>query len=82
MEVIDMSRLIRISLIAMALVCGGCAALTTGGGVTVKDLKCEYLRNPIGIDTAKPRLSWVLESSRRGSAKDVVADQRRTTEKA
>lgn len=27
---------------------------------------CEYLPNPVGIDTPKPRLSWVLESDRRG----------------
>ncbi len=30
------------------------------------DLRCEYLVNPLGIDSAKPRLSWVLESHRRG----------------
>src|SRR5437660_1455495 len=29
-------------------------------------LRCEYRSNPIGIDAAKPRLSWTLESSRRG----------------
>jgi len=34
--------------------------------VTVKDLRCEYRVNPLGIDVVKPRLSWVLESSRRG----------------
>ena len=26
-------------------------------------LRCEYLENPLGIDAAAPRLSWVLESS-------------------
>jgi hypothetical protein len=25
-------------------------------------LRCEYLDNPLGIDTPQPRLSWVLES--------------------
>ncbi|PYT31517.1 MAG: hypothetical protein DMG57_04900, partial [Acidobacteria bacterium] len=30
------------------------------------DLRCEYLSNPLGIDVARPRLSWVLESA--GSA--------------
>src|ERR1041385_6645429 len=29
-------------------------------------LKCEYLVNPIGIDTPKPRLSWIVESNQRG----------------
>ena len=29
-------------------------------------LRCEYLVNPLGIDTPQPRLSWVLESKQRG----------------
>ena len=33
--------------------------------VTVRDLRCEYAVNPLGIDTARPRLSWVLESNER-----------------
>jgi len=35
------------------------------GGLTVEHLRCEYLVNPLGIDTAAPRLSWVLRSDRR-----------------
>jgi len=27
-----------------------------------EDLRCEYLENPLGIDTLKPRLSWKLET--------------------
>ncbi len=27
--------------------------------------RCEYLTNPLGIDIARPRLSWTLESARR-----------------
>jgi alpha-L-rhamnosidase len=30
-------------------------------------LRCEYLENPLGIDVAKPRLSWRLEDSRPGA---------------
>jgi alpha-L-rhamnosidase len=30
-------------------------------------LRCEYLVNPLGIDERAPRLSWTLESSRRGA---------------
>ncbi len=33
--------------------------------VAVKELRCEYRVNPLGIDVVRPRLSWVLESSRR-----------------
>jgi alpha-L-rhamnosidase len=29
-------------------------------------LKCEYRVDPLGIDALKPRLSWILESRRRG----------------
>ncbi len=29
-------------------------------------LRCEYLANPLGIDTRRPRLSWVLQSDEQG----------------
>jgi len=28
--------------------------------VQVTDLRCEYLKNPLGLDVAQPRLSWKL----------------------
>jgi alpha-L-rhamnosidase len=30
-------------------------------------LRCEYLVNPLGIDERSPRLSWMIESERRGA---------------
>jgi alpha-L-rhamnosidase len=30
------------------------------------NLRCEYLVDPLGIDVEKPRLSWVIESGKRG----------------
>ena len=39
------------------------AAETDAG---VGGLKCEYLADPVGIDVVRPRLSWVIESARRG----------------
>jgi alpha-L-rhamnosidase len=42
------------------LICGASAA-------TVHDLRCEYLRNPHGIDRPEPRLSWIMQSSRPGA---------------
>ncbi len=33
--------------------------------LVVEDLRCEYCINPLGLDTPKPRLSWILSSSRR-----------------
>ncbi|QYJ14959.1 Alpha-L-rhamnosidase [Rubrobacter xylanophilus DSM 9941] len=38
------------------------------GSVRVTGLKSEYVRNPVGIDTERPRFSWRLESGRRGVA--------------
>ena len=32
----------------------------------VENLRCEYLVNPLGVDAASPRLSWVIVSSKRG----------------
>ena len=34
--------------------------------VSVQDLRCEYLVDPLGIDAVKARLSWVIQSERRG----------------
>jgi alpha-L-rhamnosidase len=34
--------------------------------MTVEHLRCEYLADPLGIDTPHPRLSWQLASSVRG----------------
>ncbi|MGB8959699.1 MAG: family 78 glycoside hydrolase catalytic domain [Candidatus Aminicenantales bacterium] len=31
-------------------------------------LRCEYLAEPIGVDSARPRLSWVVESPIRGES--------------
>ena len=41
------------------------AALADQSPLTVGYLRCEYRINPSGIDQLRPRLSWVLESSRR-----------------
>ena len=38
------------------------------GGLRVAELRTEYAVNPIGLDTARPRLSWVLESSERAES--------------
>ena len=38
-------------------------------GSVVEQLRCEYLKDPLGIDTSQPRLSWVLEANQR-SARD------------
>jgi len=38
----------------------GLAGGSAPAGVSVTDLQCEHLVNPLGIDVAQPRLSWKL----------------------
>jgi alpha-L-rhamnosidase len=33
----------------------------------IRRLRCEYLSDPLGIDERVPRLSWIVESDRRGA---------------
>ena len=42
------------------------SSLAHGQAIQVNDLRCEYLKDPLGVDAAKPRLSWVIESQQRG----------------
>jgi len=51
----------RVLALAGLLLAGICSA-----SVVTKDLRCEYLVNPLGIDTPQPRLSWILDSRERG----------------
>lgn len=37
------------------------------------NLRCEYLMDPIGIDSPRPRLSWELESAERGQTQTAYA---------
>lgn len=34
--------------------------------VRVESLRCEYMHNPIGVESKQPRLSWTLASEQRG----------------
>lgn len=42
--------------------------------VTVGNLRCEYRKDPLGIDVAKPRFSWVLDAGRQTAYQIVVGD--------
>ena len=47
--------------------CLACAQLAGGASATmVGNLRCEYHKDPLGIDATTPGLSWVVESNRRG----------------
>jgi len=53
--------------------------------IEVTDLRCEYLTNPLGIDVAKPQLSWGCQSNQRGQKQRayrvLVADSREEIDK-
>jgi alpha-L-rhamnosidase len=51
----------RILILGALLLAGLCPA-----SVATKDLRCEYLADPLGIDAGRPRLSWILVSNQRG----------------
>lgn len=48
------------------MLCLPICALMGAASVQVDNLRCEGLRSPLGIDTAKPNLSWNLQSERHG----------------
>ena len=50
-------------LVVIMLVLTGCEE--TNNEITVKQLRCEYRHNPMGIEAEKPGLSWIIESSER-----------------
>ncbi|MGO4184271.1 family 78 glycoside hydrolase catalytic domain [Paenibacillus sp. TAF43_2] len=47
----------------------------TGATMAVTDLTTEYTNNPIGIDVVKPRMSWKLQSDKRGQLQTAYAIQ-------
>ncbi len=55
----------KLSSLSVGLACA-LASLVAQAAVTVQNLRCESRTNPLGIDTAQPRLGWILESNRRG----------------
>lgn len=44
----------------VSLACAGVSAASGASSVTVANLRCEYLQDPLGIDVRLPRLSWQL----------------------
>ncbi|MDR3459799.1 MAG: glycoside hydrolase family 78 protein [Verrucomicrobiae bacterium] len=51
----------------MLLACSGLLGMALSAqAIDVQNQRCEYLNNPMGIDAARPRLSWTLVSDQRG----------------
>jgi len=50
--------------------------------LTIDKLRCEYRENPLGIDTIKPRFSWILLSDRRNTIQTTYHIQVATSKEA
>jgi alpha-L-rhamnosidase len=56
-----MCKVIGICSISAAMVMG-VTCKSSSARLSGSDLRCEYLKNPLGIDVLRPRLSWILET--------------------
>lgn len=52
--------------LVLGLTLGLSAGIFAAQAIGIEGLRCEYLRDPLGIDAGHPRLSWVLTSDQRG----------------
>ena len=43
-----------------------CWGVGVAGAASVTGLRCEDQTNPLGIDAARPGLTWMMNSNRRG----------------
>lgn len=73
------------SLLWIAIVAARPSVAVEDATLAVSGLRCEYLENPLGIDVAKPRLSWRLHSPARNRAQTayqvlVASDRSRLAE--
>ena len=57
----------RIWMLATALWLGATGLWAANDACTPKQLLCDYLKNPLGVDNPHPRLSWRLDDARQGA---------------
>ena len=62
MKIYRMKKIVTKIVVVGMLLVGSLHALAAD----TMGLRCEYLNNPLGIDAGRPRLSWRIDSSRRG----------------
>ncbi|HSW47433.1 MAG TPA: glycoside hydrolase family 78 protein [Phycisphaerae bacterium] len=63
-----MKCLTPIPLLAAAAILANTPGTLVAGLGAPQQPRCEYQANPLGIDTLKPRLSWLVNDDRRGAA--------------
>src|SRR5580700_2316318 len=52
---------------AAALALAAALCISYASAEPVKNLRCEYLVNPLGIHETSPRFTWIIDSARRGA---------------
>lgn len=52
----------------MASLLNVCGSTASAQKISIIDLRCEDLVNPLGVDVAKPRLSWRMQADYNGAA--------------
>jgi alpha-L-rhamnosidase len=62
----SIGKIIRAPILVLLICCFSLFSSAQSPCVAV-DLQCEYLVDPLGIDAARPRLSWRLQDSRNGA---------------
>ncbi|MEI6050081.1 MAG: family 78 glycoside hydrolase catalytic domain [Bacteroidota bacterium] len=62
-----MPRSLFISQAILLILLTGCS--DHNSGITINDLRCENLADPLGIGTTTPRLSWKIKSGRNGTSR-------------
>lgn len=50
-----------------ALLCSSALSAALAANLQILDLRCEYVREPLGVDLETPRLFWRLDSTRPGT---------------
>jgi alpha-L-rhamnosidase len=58
-----MKKVTTIQLLVLVVCLDGLSSANAAKSVTINNLECEYLENPIGINVTSPRLSWILTSA-------------------
>jgi alpha-L-rhamnosidase len=58
--------ILLVGLLCVFIIPGSRFISAAEGPLPPQNLRCEYLRDPLGIDVKQPRFSWVLEHTERG----------------
>jgi alpha-L-rhamnosidase len=64
----DRNQLAVALLVIVCALSASMACAVGSGHLRPRDLRCEYLRDPLGVEERSPRLGWIVESDRRAES--------------